>query len=93
MAKLDCFKVALESLKKEGVNFEVYDKVRVEPTDRRWEEKKQQCFFHRFPNNFFYFYSFIAASDFAKQHQFDAFVAVGGGSVMDTCKAANLYSR
>uniref|UniRef100_A0A3P9I8T3 Hydroxyacid-oxoacid transhydrogenase, mitochondrial n=1 Tax=Oryzias latipes TaxID=8090 RepID=A0A3P9I8T3_ORYLA len=63
-------KAVLESLAKNGVNFKVYDNVRVEPTDS----------------------SFKDAIAFAKKGSFDVFVAVGGGSVIDTCKAANLYA-
>ena len=36
--------------------------------------------------------SFLAAAEFARAGSFDAYVSVGGGSVIDTCKAAILYA-
>ena len=36
--------------------------------------------------------SFQAASRFAAEGRLDGYVSVGGGSVLDTCKAANLYA-
>jgi hydroxyacid-oxoacid transhydrogenase len=36
--------------------------------------------------------SFLAAARFARTGAFDGFLSLGGGSVIDTCKAAALYS-
>jgi alcohol dehydrogenase class IV len=37
-------------------------------------------------------HSFLEAAQFAREGHFDAYVSLGGGSVIDTCKAANLYA-
>ncbi len=37
-------------------------------------------------------HSFLDAAQFAREGRFDAYVSLGGGSVIDTCKAANLYA-
>ena len=70
IAKLPMKDTVLQSLEKEGVEYIVYDQVRVEPTDT----------------------SFKDAIDVAVRNKVDSFVALGGGSVIDTAKAANLYS-
>jgi hydroxyacid-oxoacid transhydrogenase len=60
----------LESLERNGIRFDLFDRVRIEPTDE----------------------SFRDAIAFAGAKPYDAFVAVGGGSTIDTAKAANLYT-
>ena len=59
-----------ESLNDNGVEYEFFDGVHVEPTDA----------------------SFKSAIAFAQEGDFEGFVAIGGGSSIDTAKAANLYS-
>jgi hydroxyacid-oxoacid transhydrogenase len=70
LARLDFVYTALEALDKQNIRYTLFDKVRVEPTDK----------------------SLTEAIDFATAQSFDAFVAIGGGSTIDTAKAANLYS-
>jgi hydroxyacid-oxoacid transhydrogenase len=62
--------VVLNSLKANGIDFDVFDSVSVEPTDRSFQE----------------------ATRCATEGGFDSFVAVGGGSTIDTAKATNLYA-
>ncbi|KAL1881192.1 hypothetical protein Daus18300_001043 [Diaporthe australafricana] len=68
--KLTAMQQVREALTHEGVNFRVFNKVRVEPKDSSIRE----------------------AIDWAKPFNPDAFLAVGGGSVIDTAKLMNLYS-
>lgn len=70
LAKLAPVAATLEALEAEGIEFELYDRVRIEPTDASFQE----------------------AIGVATNGGFEGFVAVGGGSVIDTAKAANLYS-
>jgi hydroxyacid-oxoacid transhydrogenase len=70
LAALPPVRIALESLDAASVAATLYDRVRVEPTDR----------------------SFQDAIDFARAGGYDGFVAVGGGSTIDTAKAVNLYT-
>jgi alcohol dehydrogenase class IV len=70
VAKLESISIAVNSLKGQRIDVEIYNEVEIEPTDR----------------------SFKAGAAFARDGKFDGFVSIGGGSVMDTCKASNLYS-
>src|SRR6185436_13682094 len=70
LRSLPAVATVLESLEANRIETVLYDRVRVEPTDR----------------------SFAEAIDVARGESCDAFVAVGGGSVIDTAKAANLYT-
>ena len=59
-----------ESLEAHKIEYAIFDRVRVEPTDT----------------------SFLDAIRFAAEGDYDGFVADGGGSTIDTAKAANLYA-
>lgn len=70
LAELPPVQTVRDSLATQGVEYDVFDRVRVEPSDASLQE----------------------AVAFAQAAEYDAFVAVGGGSSIDTAKAANLYS-
>ena len=59
-----------ELIEGEGIEVEVWDKARVEPTGDSLQE----------------------AADFASEGEFDGFVAVGGGTSIDTAKVSDLIS-
>ena len=70
LARLRPVGTVCESLEAAGVEYDLFDGVRIEPSDKSFQE----------------------AITIALQGQYDGFVAVGGGSTIDTAKAANLYS-
>jgi hydroxyacid-oxoacid transhydrogenase len=68
--RLPPVQTVVDSLDAARIQYSIYDRVRVEPTDE----------------------SFLDAISFARSGGYDALVAVGGGSVIDTAKAINLYT-
>ena len=70
LARLRPVETVCESLEGEGIQYDLFDGVRIEPNDKSFQE----------------------AIEVASQGHYDGFVAVGGGSTIDTAKAANLYS-
>jgi len=70
VGKLPPVRTVLESLDRSGIPFDLFDRVRVEPSDE----------------------SLLEAIAVARAGSYDAYVAVGGGSTIDTAKAANLYA-
>ena len=70
LARLRPVEIVCESLEREGIEYDLFDRVRIEPNDKSFQE----------------------AIEVASKGQYDGFVAVGGGSTIDTAKAANLYS-
>ena len=69
LSKSESVQTVIDSLSAEGLDAQLYDQVRVEPTD----------------------VSFKDAIEFATTGRFDGYVAFGGGSTIDTAKAAALY--
>jgi len=61
---------AVDALTNNGISFDIFDKVRIEPTD----------------------VSIKSAIEVAQEGDYEGFLAVGGGSTIDTAKAANLYA-
>jgi hydroxyacid-oxoacid transhydrogenase len=70
VARLPPAHAVVDSLDANHVQWVMYDRVRVEPTEESW----------------------LDAIAFARDQEFDAIVAVGGGSSIDTAKAINLYT-
>ena len=70
LLNLQPVQTVLEALSREGIEFDVFDRVRVEPTDTSIKE----------------------AIAVAQAGNYEGYVAVGGGSTIDTAKAANLYA-
>ena len=70
LRRLKPVETVLESLDASGIAYDLYDRVRIEPSEE----------------------SFLDAIAFAREHPYDAIVAVGGGSSIDTAKAVNLYT-
>jgi len=89
---LDAMRQVEDGLTREGIEYTVYDGSRVEPKDSSYVFTsfiQLKCRLQTLIDNYDRIKEAIA---FAKPYQPNAFLAVGGGSVIDTAKLMNLYT-
>jgi hydroxyacid-oxoacid transhydrogenase len=92
LRSLPCVTDAVAALRAAKIEVTVFDEVEVEPTDRSFKHAARFARREREREGARHGTHGSEPLSRCSEGKFDGFVSVGGGSVLDTAKAANLFS-